>query len=793
MEQLIGIIRGADGLITTLNGIDGNLSADVDISVNRKTSAADDTYTLGVKGNINASSPEFVINFKSNSTENIALGYKSNKIYLKQPLTGINKNGDGSAAAASDAVAIDITALSPSVGNLMTMLMKVLKDINLDIDMASLADALEDLLTNMNLDLDELIVFKEITNGNRLEVTASTMDMLNNLLLKNLFEGMVGDVADTLVNSVFDTDDGIDFILDATIFIEVYKNSAGTINGLKLGFNGSDNTSGNITININKFSNSASDKATIAFGNEYASKSLNLNVGASLPQKGIAAILDATATPDFSTNNKVLASGTISFFDPNQTNATPYVIPGYFNGSVAYFNTAAGYQAINELAGSTLVSVPGNTLYKASVYKTTSTGNENTNLVAVINEAIAKMKADFDAGTNNETETEVSTGPSKSIIHSIYELIGGKLETETKDNVTSYKEITEVKMLQQLNTKFGAYTRFKIYESKKTETYGAVIDNITKLFDDNKDWIIGTAETQAAGNYGIFNWNKTNWNGGVTLYKADANNDLLDAVNVFLCKEGNANITTDDISDFANYYISMLNYYMVKDDSEFADYVAAIDAADKALLIAKNVYLASNKNDTAKTALENAKKAYKEAMEDAIFGTGESKNYAIANELLSGLLGVDTTGDMETTNVMKEFIEGGLYIGIGCIKGQGLNGSITIADSVAQNTIYLNLNAKISLTDTVAAANIEDVEGAIEIAKDFVAVTAADEDEVDYRVIAKWDDGTKKVYTTAGEGHVAGDFIYEMDGDKYVYNNRNTNAEGLLDELFALYLGYIKI
>lgn len=790
MEQLISIIRGADGLVKALNGIDGNFNADVDISANRKTADNDDTYTLGVKGNLSTSSPELLVNFKSNGTENIALGYKSSKIYLKQPLTSLNNNTDGSAAASSDAVLIDTTALNPSVTNLMTMLMKVLKDVNIPFDLESLAADLEELLVDFG-DLDELIVFKEISNGNRLEVTSTTIDVVTGFLLKDLLSGAVGTVADSLVNSVFDTDKGLDFIFGSNIFVEIYRNSEATINGLKIGFTAKDETTGSITINLNKFNNSASDKATIAFGSEYAAKSLKLNVGASLPEKGVAALIDATATPDFSTNNKVLASGSLSFFNPSQSEPVDYyAIPAYFDGGTAYFNTAGAYNAIENMAGQGTVSAPENTLYKASVYKTTATGTENTTIVDMINQEVAKLKAEFDAGSAASAEEE-SSEPSKGIMHMIYELLGGELTTTTKDDVTTYDEITEAKMLEQINKLVGDYTRFDIYKKDATDTYAEAIKNITDLFDANKAWIIGTATSQASGNYGIFDWSKDNWNGGATLYKAGDNNDLLDAVNVFLCKEDNSDVDTTDISDFCNYYVSMLYYYMEKEMDPQSSYVAAVEAADKALLIAKNVYLASNKDAAAKTALDNAKEAYKTAMEDVIFGTEVTKDYTIANQFISGLIGVETTEDIATTNVLKNLIEGGLYVGVSCTKGQGLNGTLTIANNKDFGTIYLSLNGKVSLTTTAAAANIADVTNAIEIAKDFVAVVGTEEYAAEYKKIAKWDDGTKKV--VVAEGPTQGDFIYEMNGENFVYDNRNVNAEGLLDELFNMYMGYLQI
>ncbi len=801
MEQLIGIIKGADGLVKALNGIDGNFNVDADISVNKKTSDDDDTYVLGVKGNLNNSSPELLVNFKSNDTENVAIGYKSSKLYIKQPLTAVNMKQDGSAADDSDAIVVDITALSPSVGNLMAMVMSMLADVNIPLDFDKLGEDLEGFVGEIG-SLDDFIIFKEITNGNRLEVSEMLVNTLKGVVLKEMLAGPIGSVGNMLINNIFDTNEGLELIFKSNVFIEVYKNSEATINGVKLGFAATDGTAASITIDLNKFNNSATDKATITFGDEYEAKSLNLNVGATLPQKSLSAVVDATVTPDFSVKNKVIASGGLSFFDPNGAEPNSvHEIPAYFDGSSAFFNTAGAYSTIEQLAGAGTISAPENTLYKASVYKTTTSGTESTTLVDMINQKVADLKAEFDT---EEEEEEEESGPSKGIMHKVYELLGGELTKETnKDGKLEYVKITEANILQQINIKVGDYTRFVIYEKDKTDSYGDVFENIEELFNHNKDWIIGTTTSQASGDYGIFNWSKDNWNGGATLYKADADNDdLLYAVNVFLQKEDKTSISTTDVADFCNYYVSMLYYYILKEEDPTAPFVTDVEDADRALLLAKNLYIISSQNAAAKTALETAKTNYKTAMENAIFGTETNKDYFIPNALLSGLLGVSTTEDPSTTNVLKDLIEDGVYVGIGCTKGQGINGALTIAESKDQAVIYLTLSGKLSLTDTVAAATIEDVTNAVEIAKDFVAVDGTEEFAADYKKIAVWTKeeleesvkgykNTKKVIIA--DGQTKGDFIYEMDGENFVYNNRNENAENLMDELFNVYMGYLNI
>lgn len=785
IDQLVGIIKGADGLIKTLNGVkaDGNLTADVDIEINQVVGAITNAFVLGLKGNINSSSPELAINFKDKDVEKLAIGYKSSKLYIKQPLTSLNKNADGTAATDSDAMFADLTALNPTIADAMYIVMDMLEGIDFKLDLDALGDQIDDLAKGM--DLSTLIVFKEVTNGSRLEITKATIDMLKSMVLDSLLKGTVGDVANMLVNEIFKTDEGIDYLLGSDIYVEVYRDSNAVINGIKLGFKASDNSTGDIFINLKKFNNASDNKATIAFGSEYTAKSLDLGLTVGLPQKGITGNLAGIITPNFSTDNKVLASGNLTFTDEKDALKPTYVVPAYFNGTSAYFNTANIYSGLNTISGNAnLIAAPESSLYSATIYEKNANGSVkgSQSLVKLINSAVANAKANYIADKGKEEE--VSTTPSKGLVQMIYELLGGTLATTTKDNVTTYNAITEVDMLKLLDKKFGDYTRFTIYKSKTVETYDAVIKSVIALFDANKAWIIGTEEQNQAGNYGIMNWSKDNWNGGANLYQAGEKNDLLDVVNVFLCngKTGTTpiDVTTTTVSEFANYYVGMLYYFTTTDQA----YIAKVDAADKNLLIAKNIYQASNKDEAAKTALANAKDAYKLAMEKAMFGEGV-KDFTIANDLIRQILGVET----QSANVLKTIIDGGVYVGIASVKGQGINGNAFISSDKAAATKYLTIAGKVSLTATAAAANITNLDGAVEIAKDYVLVTGdeIDFDSNEYKKIAKWEDGTKKCNTTTGA------YIYEMDGAKFVYNDRNANAEGLIDQLMEIYKAYLVI
>lgn len=789
MEQLVGIIRGADGLIKVLNGAEDNLNADVAISVNRKKGDTTNKYALGVKGNINASSPELAVNFLDKDVEKLALGYKSNKLYLKQPLTSINKNPDGTNAEAPEAMSADISALSSSVGNLMAVVMDALKGVNIKLDLDKMATEIERIIGSM--DLSTLIVFKQLENGDRLELTAGTINLARTAFLNKLLQGVVGTVADTAINMLFDTSDGINYLYNSDIYVEVYKGSDKVINGIKIGFTAKDNSTGDIFIDLKKFNNTT-DKATVAFGSEYTAKSLNLGLALGLPQKGVTAGLDATVTPDFSAAGKILGAANLSFVDLMDGQAAPYVVPAYFNGTTGYFDTAAMYNGLNAIAGTNIITAPASTLYSASIYEKNTDGSvkNNKSLINTINDAVAKSKTEYFA---NKDKPKEEAGPSKGIINTIYEMLGGKLSLQTdKDGKQEYKATTEAEMLQQLDNKFGDYTRFEIYKSKSTETYEKAINNITDLFDANKAWIIGTETDHNAGNYGIFEWDKENWRGGATLYKSGEKNDLLDAVNVFLCngKTGTTpnNVTTATISEFVNYYVSMLHYFTTDDVS----YIDKVELADKTLLIAKNIFQAADKStdvkkDAAKAALTTAKNVYKTAMEKAIFGEGQTKIFTIANNLINQILGTN----IATDNVLDTIINGGVYVGVGSIKGQGINGYLTVANNNTEEaTVYITLAGRLALTATAAAANIESTEGAVELASGYVLVLGGEEDFDfnKYKKVATWEDGTKKVVTS---GENAGSYIYELKNGNVVYNNRNANAEDILDQLKAMYEAYL--
>ena len=221
-----------------------------------------------------------------------------------------------------------------------------------------------------------------------------------------------------------------------------------------------------------------------------------------------------------------------------------------------------------------------------------------------------------------------------------------------------------------------------------------------------------------------------------------------------------------------NYYIAALGYYV---DGFYTDgEIQAIDAADKALLIAKNVYLASDKGTAAQKALADAEAAHKTALE--AYYTA-----ANANRIIEMLIGYTGTTD----NYLKDLIDGGVYVGIGCNEGEGLNGYITLAsDNTEAATVYATIAGSIGFFDT--EYSIDELVSAITIDKEAAKELYAPEVTTDeaYKVIDTWEDGTLKV-------DADGNYIYKMDGDNFVYSNRYANGEKLLNELYSAFLAYM--
>ena len=451
---------------------------------------------------------------------------------------------------------------------------------------------------------------------------------------------------------------------------------------------------------------------------------------------------------------------------------------------------------------------PANTQYKATLQKGKVGALTATTLVDMINEGAKSVKdkyiANKDKDDNTSSGTDTSTAPSKGILVTIYEWLGGTASIEDG----AYVDPTEAEMLKALDNNIGEYVRFNVDEDE----YYKVLKNILTLFNDNEEWLIGvdlikddfagkingltdfitfenwinTVEANANGIYGIFDWDTATWSGGATLTKEGDDNDFLDAVNVFVClglDEENKpiDITSDNISEFMNYYIAALGYYV--DGFYSPEQMQAIDAADKALLIAKNVYLASDKTEADAQTLANAEAAHKTALE--AYYTADNANRVI--EMLIGYTGT-------TDNYLKDLIDGGVYVGIGCTENEGLNGYIALAsDNTAEAVTYAKIDGSIGFFDT--EHSIDELVSAItsgidkEAAQELYAPEVTTDEA--YKVIDTWEDGTLNWEDGTLKVNADGSYIYKKDGDNFVYSYRYANGETLLEDLKAAFIGYM--
>lgn len=773
-EQLVDIIKAAGPLITTINGIEAGstVSADVTATVDYKNGANSGNYSVALAGNINSTSPELTANFKKGSTEWLGLTYVGNKVYLNQPLTAVNTSSD------HDKIVADVAALAPAVNDIMYIVMDALAGLNINIDFDELATSLGGLIADFDETgaISDMIQIETTSTGNKITLTSATLSSLLPIIKMALSD--LSDIIDAIVPETL-----------PDITAEIRHNETDGITGLKLAYKFDDDKQGSLDLDL---SLSTSSKVTVSAPSGYTNKPLVANLSASLPQKGADVALGLIVNPDFSAKGKNLALATAAINGEHLVN-------GFFDGQAVYFDTGALYDALNAGNNQSLVTKPANTQYKATLQKGEVGALTATTLIDMINEGAKSVKDNYidNKGKDDNTSsgTDTSTAPSKGILVSIYEWLGGTASIEEG----AYVDPTPKEMLKALDNNIGEYVRFNVDE----DDYYKVLKNILNLFNDNEEWLIGVdlikddfagkingmtdfinfnnwindVSANADGIYGIFDWDTATWSGGATLVKDGDNNDFLDAVNVFVCLGLDADnnpidITSDNISEFMNYYIAALGYYV---EGFYTDAEKqAIDAADKALLIAKNVYLNSNKTEADAQALADAEAAHKTALE--AYYTA-----ANANRVIEMLIGYPGTTD----NYLKELIDGGVYVGIGCTENEGLNGYIALAsDNTAEATVYATIAGSIGFFDT--EQSIDELVSAITIDKENAQELYDPEVTTDdaYKVIDTWEDGTLKV-------NADGSYVYVKDGDNFVYSYRYANGEKLLDELYSAFIGYM--
>ena len=798
-EQVVEIIQGVNPVLKVFNDTkaDGTLGADLSLSVKYDIGGNSNDLALAVKANASVTDPAAQISFKQKNQEWVNLTINEGKVYLVQPLTAVNTSNK------TDGIQADIKALAPAVTDIMSMAMDFIegKEISLPEDLAT---SIGEMLSGTFENVAKLIKIETLDNGYKIVLGSEIMDALQSLLplvLKGTIANIVGDSMATKIMDAI-----VSFLAQKPeLSIEVgLKNKA--ISGLAIGYKlGKDTASLNLDFSL---SNERVSITNPTVGN----KALNIGAVAELAQKNLKAEAEVYGVADFSEDMKNLVFATAKINGAESK--------GYFNGQTVYFDTNAVYAGLGQAA-------PDNTKYNVTIgnINKETYAKTNSSVVKMINEAAAKAKTDYfnkKGASNASYADDADKKPSKNLNQTVYEMLGGKLVL--KKDGKSYEDVSEKDVMTKLNGLIGNYIRFDLDTTSSKDNYFNTLKNILTLFGKNDQWIIGydlikgegatvdlsgltkmdelmsfdkwinmengkvKVPANMNGVYGIFNWDTKNYNGGVTLSKAGAQNDLLDAINVFVTPGKNEDGTYKDVdadflAEFADYYVAALGYYM----GEFDDVkTKEIDAIDMKYAYAKFQYatkaITKEVFETEKEAHKNALKAYYTS--------------AVANKVFTKILGV--TFENNERSYVAQLIEGGLYLHLGSVKNAGINGYIEIKDSLEGTKSYAFVSGHINVVENTVNAKI--AEWGIKTA-DFATdlftpakVNATDEDAAYYAKIATVEGTNVKQVTKKVENETETyEYTKLVVGGVTQYKDRYTALENLFESLGGAIMSYFGI
>lgn len=813
-EQVVEIIQGVNPVLKVFNDTkaDGTLGADLSLSVKYDISGNSNDFALAVKANASVTDPAAQISFKQKNQEWVNLTINGGKVYLVQPLTAVNTSNK------TDGIQADIKALAPAVTDIMSMAMDFIegKEISLPEDLAT---SIGEMLSGTFENVAKLIKIETLTSGYKIVLGSEIMDALQSLLplvLKGTIANIVGD---SMATKIMDTI--VKFLAQKPeLSIEVgLKNKA--ISGLAIGYKlvtetGTDTASLNLDFSL---SNERVSITNPTVGN----KALNIGAVAELAQKNLKAEAEVYGVADFSEDMKNLVFATAKINGAESK--------GYFNGQTVYFDTNAVYAGLGQPA-------PDNTKYNVTIgnIDKDTYAKTNSSVVKMINEAAAKARTDYfnkKGASNASYADDADKKPSKNLNQTVYEMLGGKLVL--KKDGKSYEDVSEKDVMTKLNGLIGNYIRFDLDTTSSKDNYFNTLKNILTLFGKNDQWIIGydlikgegatvdlsgltkmdelmsfdkwinmeagkvKVPANMNGVYGIFNWDTKNYNGGVTLSKAGAQNDLLDAINVFVTPGKNEDGTYKDVdadflAEFADYYVAALGYYLGEFDSVKTQ---EIDAIDMKYAYAKFQYemkkIDSNLDEAGKKAAKDAFDAAKKEHKDALKVYYTS---AVANKVFTKILGV--TFENNDRSYVAQLIEGGLYLHLGSEKNKGINGYIEIKDSLEGTKSYAFVSGHINVVENDVNAKI--AEWGINTA-DFATdlftpakVNETDEDAAYYAKIATVGDTNVKQVTKKVENDTE---TYEytklvIEGVTQ-YKDRYTALKDLFESLGGAIMSYFGI
>lgn len=798
-EQVVEIIQGVNPVLKVFNDTkaDGTLGADLSLSVKYDISGNSNDLALAVKANASVTDPAAQISFKQKNQEWVNLTVNGGKVYLVQPLTAVNTSNK------TDGIQADIKALAPAVTDIMSMAMDFIegKEISLPEDLAT---SIGEMLSGTFENVAKLIKIETLDNGYKIVLGSEIMDALQSLLplvLKGTIANIVGDSMATKIMDAI-----VSFLAQKPeLSIEVgLKNKA--ISGLAIGYKlGKDTASLNLDFSL---SNERVSITNPTVGN----KALNIGAVAELAQKNLKAEAEVYGVADFSEDMKNLVFATAKINGAESK--------GYFNGQTVYFDTNAVYAGLGQPApDKTKYNVTIGNIDKETYAKT------NSSVVKMINEAAAKARTDYfnkKGASNASYADDADKKPSKNLNQTVYEMLGGKLVL--KKDGKSYEDVSEKDVMTKLNGLIGNYIRFDLDTTSSKDNYFNTLKNILTLFGKNDQWIIGydlikgegatvdlsgltkmdelmsfdkwinmeagkvKVPANMNGVYGIFNWDTENYNGGVILSKAGVQNDLLDAINVFVTPGKNEDGTYKDVdadflAEFADYYVAALGYFLGEFDSVKTQ---EIDAIDMKYAYAKFQYatkaITKEVFETEKEAHKNALKAYYTS--------------AVANKVFTKILGVSFENN--DRSYVAQLIEGGLYLHLGSVKNAGINGYIEIKDSLEGTKSYAFVSGHINVVENDVNAKI--TEWGINTA-DFATdlftpakVNATDEDAAYYAKIATVEGTNVKQVTKKVENDTETyEYTKLVVGGATQYKDRYTALEDLFESLGGAIMSYLGI
>lgn len=682
LDKIGDIVLFANPILDSAKSIkkDSTISADAGLSVWYKTEKSEETFTLGIKGNVSkTSASDLAIKFKTSKQDWVDLAYVGNKLYLNQPVTAVNSTAwnarSEGAAYPTDSVEFDVSAFNGSVDVVMDVVMDVIADVvagegfqGLKLD--EIGKMLKEDPTISKLKVDTLISLETPTEGKNGKYVITTKPALFTNI-KSLVVGpeiALGLTVGGIMDMIFG-EETPELKIEANVANEV-------VNQLAVGFTSGDKkTQGKLIIDITKLAVGNSKAVTVSAPSSTA-KALKVSAEAKVGhKKDMDVNLDVYASAnDFA--NKALAYAEANI----RKGSNNYVLKGIANQSELKFNMGDLFTAVGKTTSST------STDYVAKLHNDAGA----TTLVAMAKDGITQWSKDYYANkgkSHGTKQTGTVANPEKGLMVNIYEFFGGKaadLGTNVTDkfdaskDTAKYNAPSEKQMMTAVaNFKIGKCSisqylnGITIDTTSDKDNYLNTVKSVLARFAGAQSWILGynliksdlsavkawsdlftldnwvvlkdgkvddgaiqTAGKAANGKYtyGIFNWDTENYNGGVVVTKAGDNNDLLDAVNWFTKWDPENSgtpvaFTAENISKYANFNLAKAGRFFGDDIVFSKAQKDAIEALPEFVAYQN----ACDAYDAAKKAYEKAEKDYNANMNADTYSAMTSKKTAMDN------------------------------------------------------------------------------------------------------------------------------------------------------------------